>query len=81
MDKFEYSIRIGRFHVDTLNEVGQEGWEYLERIDNPQGGPAIMFFKRRVPAQVSAVEDVVYAEAPLQPKRLAKKKEEIVDAE
>lgn len=48
-DKFEYVIHVDKLHVDKLNAMGQEGWRYVDRVDDPSGsGHSVLFFERKI---------------------------------
>jgi len=48
MTRFEYTLLISPFHLDVLNAQGQKGLRYIDKLENPAGGPPLLIFERQI---------------------------------
>lgn len=63
MTRYEYSLLVSPFHLNVINAQGQDGWRYVDKLDNPQGGPPILIFEREIQEDKRPAEiEVPYAD-------------------
>ncbi len=72
MARYEYKLIAGTLHLDTLNEQGLLGYEYVESLERSPGAPAIMLFKRLLDEPQLFVESKAAKKA---------RKEDVVDVD